>query len=247
MRIAPIRIKDIVTPSGLMRTRVFEPIGNKPRPVVLLFSEIYQVTSPIARTAAFLAGHGYCVAVPDVYHEYTQPGEVFEYDKPGTDRGNQLKVTKPLSQYDSDANCLIDAMLSEEQCSGTVGVMGICLGGHLAFRAAMNPRVLCGVCLYATDIHGSTLGLGKRDNSMSRMSEIRGEMTMIWGRQDPHIPADGRRKIYDALTDANVLFSWHEFNAEHAFLRDEGHRYDPELVTVVHQLTLSSFERNLKQ
>jgi len=27
--------------------------------------------------------------------------------------------------------------------------MGICIGGHLAFRAAMNPEVLATVCFYA--------------------------------------------------------------------------------------------------
>jgi carboxymethylenebutenolidase len=37
--------------------------------------------------------------------------------------------------------------------------MGICVGGHLAFRAAMNPEVLAGTCCYATDIHKRGLGL----------------------------------------------------------------------------------------
>ena len=31
--------------------------------------------------------------------------------------------------------------------------MGVCLGSHLAFRAAINPRILAASCFYATDIH----------------------------------------------------------------------------------------------
>ncbi len=76
-----------------MRTHLFRPQGRPGAkfPGLMLFSEIYQMTSPIARTAAVLAGHGYLVAVPDVYHEFTELGEVFAYDKAGTDRGNALK------------------------------------------------------------------------------------------------------------------------------------------------------------
>ena len=52
---------------------------------------------------------------------------------------------------------------------------------------------------------------------------------MIWGRQDPHIPLEGRMKVLARLNEVNVKFSWHEVKRAHAFLRDEGRRYDPEL------------------
>lgn len=48
---------------------------------------------------------------------------------------------------------------------------------------------------------------------------------MLWGRQDPHIPDTARATIYTALLDAGASFTWHEFNAQHAFMRDEGPRY----------------------
>jgi len=204
------------------------------------------MTGPIARTAAMIAGQGYLVAVPEVYHEYTQLGEVFAYDKEGTDRGNLLKVTKEVASYDSDARTVIDFLKAHPQCSGNLGTVGICLGGHLAFRAAMNPEISAGVCFYATDIYQGSLGKGKSDNTLARMNEIRAEMMMVWGRQDPHISQEGRRLIYDAMTDANIRFTWHEFNGEHAFLRDEGHRYDPELAHQIHNFMFSVLQRTLK-
>jgi carboxymethylenebutenolidase len=51
-------------------------------------------------------------------------------------------------------------------------------------------------------------------------------LLMVFGRQDPHVPAAGRRAIYEGLVAAGVWFTWHEFNAAHAFVRDEGDRYD---------------------
>ena len=123
--------------------------------------------------------------------------------------------------------------------------MGICLGGHLAFRAAMQPDVLATACFYATDIHKRGLGKGTHDNSLDRIGEITGELLMIWGRQDPHIPREGRALLYNALSDAGVHFQWHEFNAAHAFLRDEGPRYDPAAARICYDMALELFTRKL--
>ena len=249
MRLQPTSFVDLETAYGPMRTHLFRPQATKAAqrfPAVMLFSEIYQMTGPIARTAATIAGHGFIVAVPDVYHEFTELGEVFAYDKAGTDRGNELKITKELRSYDADARALIGYLRADAGCSGRVGSVGICLGGHLAFRAAMNPEVEACVCFYATDIHKRSLGKGLNDDSLSRIAEIRGELMMIWGRQDPHIPAEGRRLIYDALTTAGTSFTWHEFNGEHAFMRDEGHRYDPALALSIYGLAIQHLTNALK-
>lgn len=246
MRLQPLSHVDLPTLKGPMRTFLFRPDSPGQFPGVVLFAEIYQMTEPVRRMAAFLAGQGFLVAVPDVYHEFTELGEAFEYDKPGTERGNDLKTTKELASYDSDARAAIEYLQSDPGCTGRIGVMGICLGGHLAFRAAMNEEVATGVCAYATDIHTGSLGKGKSDDSLARIPEIRGEMMMIWGRQDPHVPREGRRLIYDTMTDADTLFSWHEFNAEHAFLRDLGPRYDPALAQNIYAMIFQQFTSRLK-
>lgn len=250
MRIQPTVFADLPTPSGPMRTHLFRPLSAESQlakfPGVVLYSEIYQMTAPIARTAATLAGKGFLVAVPEVYHEYEPAGTVLAYDKPGTDRGNELKTTKPLANFDADARAVIDFLSNDAGCTGNLGALGICLGGHLAFRAAMDPRIKAGVCLYATDIHQRSLAAGMNDDTLDRISEIQAEMLMIWGRQDPHIPAAGRRVIYDAMTAAGTRFTWHEFNAEHAFIRDEGNRFDPALAQLVHLLIDELFDRRLK-
>ena len=236
---------DIATPTGPMRTHIVRPVAAGRYPGIVLFSEIFQVTGPIRRTAAMLAGHGFVVFAPEIYHEFEKPGTALPYDQSGVDRGNALKTTKDLAAYDSDARAALDALTSHPACTGRVGVMGICIGGHLAFRAAMNRAVLAGVCCYATDIHKRGLGRGASDNTLDRIGEIGGEMLMIWGRQDPHVPREGRALIYNAMTDAGVHFTWHEFNGQHAFLRDEGARYDPALAREAYGLALELFKRKL--
>src|SRR5215210_6155692 len=236
---------DLQTSTGPMRTYLFRPTAEGRYPGVLLFSEIFQMTGPIRRTAALLSGHGFLVAVPEIYHEFEPAGTVLAYDDAGANRGNELKTTKELASYDTDARAALDFLKHHPSCTGRLGAMGMCIGGHLAFRAAMNSDVLAGVCLYATDIHKRSLGKGMNDNTLDRMGEITGELMMIWGRQDPHVPREGRALIYQAMTDAGVHFTWHEFNGQHAFLRDEGLRYDPELALKVYTMAVGLFHRKL--
>jgi carboxymethylenebutenolidase len=123
--------------------------------------------------------------------------------------------------------------------------MGICMGGHLAFRAAFNPEVRGAVCFYATDIHKGTLGKGMNDDSLARASDIKGELLHIWGRQDPHVPLEGRVKIHARLEEVGANFQWIELNAVHAFLRDEGPRYDPAQARLCFNFMFEVFHRRL--
>jgi carboxymethylenebutenolidase len=232
------------TPSGPMRTHIIRPATPGRYPGVVFYSEIFQITAPVRRMAAMLAGHGYIVAMPEIYHEYEPAGTILAYDQAGSDRGNILKTTKPVAAYDADARAVLDHLKSRPDCTGHLGAMGICIGGHLAFRAAMNPDVLATACFYATDIHKSALGKGG-DDSLQRAKDIKGELLMIWGRQDPHIPLEGRMKVLARVNELGIRLSWHEVNGAHAFMRDEGLRYDPELAYSLYGLVFDLFHRKL--
>jgi carboxymethylenebutenolidase len=84
------------------------------------------------------------------------------------------------------------------------------------------------VCFYGTGIHDGRLGKDDDAGSLQRADEIKGELLMIFGENDPHIPKEGREKIRAALQQASVKYRVKLYPAEHAFMRDEGPRYDPE-------------------
>lgn len=240
--------QDVDVPdNGSMRMHLFRPAEPGRFPAVLLFSEIYQVTAPIRRLAAMIAGHGYVVGVPEVYHEYELAGTVLNYDAEGTDRGNALKFTKPVAAHDADARAGLTALQAHPACDGRLGTFGVCLGGHLAYRAALDPRVSAAACFYPTDIHSATLGEGGSDDSLKRMSDLKAETMFVWGRQDPHVPFAGREMIRARLQDVAAHYEWHEVNAQHAFLRDEGPRYDPALFLQSVTLTLDFYRRAMSR
>jgi len=241
---------DFASSTGAMRVHLHRPSSGAAAarfPGLVLYSEIYQQTPPIRRAAARFASEGYLVAVPEVFHEHEPPGTVLAYDEAGTEKGNRYKYATSVATFDADAEAVLAFLAGHASCTGRLGAVGFCLGGHLAFRAAMNQRVLAAACFYATDIHGDTLGLGKRSDSLARAADIRGEVMMVWGRQDPHVPPEGRARIHARLSEAGVRFSWHEFNAVHAFMRDEGPRYDPALAALGYALALETFGRTLRE
>ena len=49
---------DLNTPTGPMRTHIVRPVARGRYPAIIFYSEIFQVTGPIRRSAAMLAGHG---------------------------------------------------------------------------------------------------------------------------------------------------------------------------------------------
>src|SRR5438045_1091007 len=103
---------DLDTPTGAMRTYVYRPVAGGRYPGVLLFSEIFQQTGPIRRTAALLAGHGFVVAVPEIFHELEAPGTELAYDQAGADRGNKDKTSKSVAAYDDDARAVLRLLKS---------------------------------------------------------------------------------------------------------------------------------------
>ena len=236
---------DLSTPTGNMRTYVHRPVQAGRYPVILFYSEIFQQTGPIERAAKIMAGHGYAVLVPEVFHELNPVGTVLGYDDAGRDKGNADKAAKDVQGYDTDNRALIEYVQQQPWSSGQIGAMGFCIGGHLAFRAALQPEVKATACFYATDLHTAVIPNQPGQHSMERLADIKGELMMIWGKQDNHIPTAGRAEVYRKLTDANLVFTWHEFNAQHAFMRDEGERYDPQLAMTGYQLALQLFGRTL--
>ncbi|WP_339898766.1 dienelactone hydrolase family protein [Paraglaciecola polaris] len=235
----------ISTPTGNMQTSVYRPLENGTYPTIIFYSEIFQETAPITRSAKLMAGHGFVVLVPEVFHELNPVGTVLAYDDAGKDKGNADKFSKPLEQHDSDTQSMIRFIDEQIYCSGRVGTMGVCIGGHLAFRAALNSRIEGAFCLYPTDIHSNTLPCELGNDSLSQCHIINAELCMIFGKQDPHVSREGRELINTTMQNHNLLYSWHELNAQHAFMRDEGDRYDPAIALSCYQMAIQLFNRRL--
>ncbi|TVQ07779.1 MAG: dienelactone hydrolase family protein [Leptolyngbya sp. DLM2.Bin27] len=212
---------------SLMRLYLAEPAAPGQYPGIVFYSDIYQLGGPIVRLADRLAGYGYVVAAPEIFHRLEPIGTVIEPSDLGRLRGNDAASRTAVAQYDADTDAALGWLQTcASVAPGQVGALGFCIGGHLAARAALNPGVRAAVGCYPTGIHSGKLGCD-RANTLERLGEISGRLLLIFGDQDPHVPAEGRATLLNALATAGVDHQSLIYPANHTFMRDDGYRYDP--------------------
>lgn len=220
---------DIAVDNSPLRMFVAAPKTEGKYPGIICYSDIFQLTGPMLRACVRLAGYGFVVAAPEIYHRIEPPGSVLLFDDAGRTRGLEDASKTAVAEFDRDCRAVLDYLAQYPFVSpGKLGAAGFCIGGHLSFRAALQPDVRATVCFYGTGIHDGKLGKDDDAGSLQRASEIKGDLLMIFGETDPHVPKDGREKIRAALQQAGVKYRVKLYPADHAFMRDEGPRYDPE-------------------
>jgi len=229
---------------GPLRTFVATPKEEGRYPGILCYSDIFQLTGPMLRACMRLAGYGFVVAAPEIYGRIEPAGTAIPFDDAGRTRGMDDAGKMAVVHFDEDGRSVLDWLAKHPKVAkGKLGAMGFCIGGHLAFRAALQPDVQATVCFYGTGIHNGKLGKESNAGSLARAEEIQGELLMMFGANDPHVSGEGRKIIEEILRNTGVRHRISLYPAEHAFMRDEGPRYDPEVTDQAFAEMIALFRR----
>ena len=220
----------VPAPDCRIRAAVVRPVDGERWPGVLLYTDIFQITESTLRTVRQLASYGFVVVVPEIYPRGDLAGVALEFDDAGKQAGLAGAAGTTVAQFDSDRAAVLDFMQGRDDV-GELFAAGFCIGGHLAFRAAFDPRVAATACFYPTGLQNGAVGADADAGSLERAADIQGRLMIVFGSRDPHVPADGRLKVVSALYGAgHEDLELHVYRGgEHAFMRDIGARHDPEL------------------
>ncbi|HEV7654530.1 MAG TPA: dienelactone hydrolase family protein [Mycobacteriales bacterium] len=231
----------IPAPDCEIRAVLITPAGPGPWPGVLLYTDIFQLTDSTLRTARRLAAAGFLVCVPEIYPRGELAGVALEFDDGGKAAGLAGAAATTTAQFDSDRVAVLDFLQQRADVDALLAV-GFCIGGHLAFRAAFDPRVSATVCFYPTGLQDG--GLGADDpGSLARAADVHGRLMIVFGSRDPHVPAAARAQVISALYAAGREDTeLHVYEGgEHAFMRDIGARHDPVLTDLALTEAVSFF------
>jgi carboxymethylenebutenolidase len=220
---------DVPADTAPMRILVAEPAASGGRyPGILLYADIFGLTEPTVRAAIRFAGYGFVVAAPEFYHRTEAPGTVIPFE----DRDHAFRASGMTlaAAFDADARTSLDFLTAHPRVRpGALGVTGFCIGGHLTVRAALAPDVKAAVAFYPTGLHTDTLGGSTDTDTLARVTAggIAGRIALIFGAKDPHIPLDAISKVQEAFAKSGTEYSIAMYDGEHAFMRDEGPRWNP--------------------
>jgi carboxymethylenebutenolidase len=196
-----------------------------PRGVVVVVQEIFGVTAHIRSVAEGYAAEGYVAIAPAIFDRAERDVDLVAAPESYA-RGAGLAGKIPPEQMLLDVAAAVEAARS----AGKVGVVGFCLGGTVAWRAAAKLEGLSAAVGY---YGGGIIGLKDLTPRVPTM--------LHFGEKDDHIPVTGVREVAAAHPDVPIYL----YPAGHAFNRDGGPAYDGPSAALAKSRTLAFFAKHL--
>ena len=174
-------------------------------PGLLLIQEIFGVGPYIEAVAERLTGAGYIVGAPDVFWRFA-PGWSAGHDEEGlTSSLAQVGNLDPAKAV-GDCVAALEHLDGLTETTGRPGVIGFCLGGTLAFGAAVADSPSVCVSYYGSGVPGM----------VDRLDEVTCPTIFHFGADDAYIPAEGVEALAESI-DGKSGFVLNVEAAGHAF------------------------------
>src|SRR5437588_11923930 len=97
---------DVTVDGSAMRMFVAAPRDEGKFPGILLYSDIFQLTPSTVRCGARLAGYGFVVAAPEIYHRIEPLGTPFAFDDEGRIGGLADAGATSVAEFDGDCRAV---------------------------------------------------------------------------------------------------------------------------------------------
>jgi carboxymethylenebutenolidase len=201
---------EVPVPDGAAEAWVSRPDDTGPHPGVLLFMDAFGIRPQIRTMAERIAGWGYVVLAPNVFH---RSGTIAELEptvdlREPEEREHAIRsamgrvgaLTPDLAERDVPA--YVDALRALPGVApGPIGVTGYCMGARLAVRAAgLRPDAVaaCG------GFHGG--GLATEDDDSPHRGLARAKAAFCFGHadHDRSMGPEAIARLDRALDDAGL-------------------------------------------
>lgn len=208
--------------------------GDPGDPAIVVVQEIFGINRGIRAKCDALAADGYRAIAPDLFWRLER-GVELDPDVPA----EFDKAMGYLGRFDRDAAVAdIEATIRFARAAGAarVGVVGYCLGGHLAYLAATRTDSDASVGYYGVMI----------DEKLGEAHAIARPLMLHFAEQDHFVPAEKRAAIHAAL-DPLPKVTLHDYpGVDHGFATQFGQRRDEAMARLADERTSAFFARHLR-
>ena len=223
--------------AGEMEVLVVRP--EAPQGAVVVIQEAFGVNDHIASVAERVARAGYAAYAPDLFHRFER--RIVPYD--------ELPVAKELIAQLADDQVIDDvtqtlALAADGDPGQPVAIVGFCFGGRVAFVAATALDTLAA----AVAFYGGGIGADSPAAPHNRAGSLRCPLLMLFGADDPMIPAEDVERIRVSLWNATAPHDIEVYEgAGHGFACDaRPASYNAEVAEIAWRRTFEFLEQHLR-
>jgi carboxymethylenebutenolidase len=201
---------------------------------IVVIQEIFGVNRFVRAVADSYAARGYLALAPDLFWRI-EPGIVLD-DRVEAEKNRAFSLF-PKFNADlgvKDIEAAINHLRGAEKCA-SVGAVGYCLGGLLAYLTAARTSIDASVGYY---------GVGIEDR-LGEASNICKPLMLHIAEKDKFVPAAAQKTILEGLEN-NPHVTIHSYpEMDHAFARVGGEHYDQANAELANSRTAAFFRQYL--
>lgn len=206
-----------------------------PAPAVIVIQEIFGVNEVMRKKCDWLASQGYIAVCPDLFWRIEPGIDITDQTEEEWERAFELFQIFDVESGIEDLEATREAIKENTECNGSVGCLGYCLGGKLAYLMSTRTPIEASV-----SYHG--VGL---DILLHEAENITNPLMMHIAGQDDFVSEDAQQRIMEGLRDNELVTIHHYPEMNHAFTRFGGDHYDEKQAKIADDRSLAFLAENL--
>jgi carboxymethylenebutenolidase len=204
-------------------------------PGVVVIQEVFGVNPVMRGITDSLAAEGFAALCPDLFWRQEPGLQLSDQNETELARAFELFQGFDFPAGVRDVAATLDHLRSEDACTGTVGVVGFCLGGLLAYLAGTRTATDCAVGYYGVGI----------EQKLDEATNLTKPLMLHIATADEFVPEEAQTAVRGDL-GTNPLVTIHEYEGlGHAFARRGGDHYDASAAALANGRTYDFLHANL--
>ena len=224
----------IKTQDGEFSAYVARP-GNPKAPAVVVIQEIFGVNAVMRGVCDELAAAGFLAVCPDLFWRIEPGVDITDQSEAEWKKAFELYNAFDVDAGVADIATTIDHVRALPECSGTVGAVGYCLGGLLAFLTATRTDSDASVAYYGVGI----------EKHLAEVEKLAHPLLIHIAEEDQFVPKEAQALILAQLKNHPQVQIHTYAGRDHAFARVGGEHYDAADAKLANGRTLTFFQQNL--
>jgi len=222
-------------PDGSFTAYVARP-DSTPAPGLVLIQEIFGINYFMREVADYWARRGFLTLVPDLFWRLEPGVELDDRKEEDWTKAFDLMQRFDKEKGTQDIQFALAELRRMEGCTGKAGTIGYCLGGHMAYRAAVGTDADASVGYYGVGL----------DEMVDQSTDFHGPLLLHIAAEDKFVPKAAQEKVIGALEPRPEVTLFRYEGVDHAFARRGSGTYVAETAEVADNRTQTFLDEHLR-